>query len=48
MLSPLDGQVGPQVISGATTGDQARIIWSIAKRMAMKEHELREAFDFEC
>ena len=48
LLSPLDGQVGPQVISGATTGDQARIIWSIAKRMAMKEHELREAFDFEC
>jgi len=48
LLSPEDGQVGPQIISGATTGDQARIIWGIAKRMAEREHDLRDAYGFEC
>lgn len=48
MLSPQDGQVGPQVISGATTGDQARIIWGIAKRMAEQEPDFREAYGVEC
>lgn len=47
LLSPFGGQVGPQIISGATTGDQARIIWGIAKRMAEREHDFREAFGIE-
>lgn len=39
---------GPQVISAATTGDQAAIVFKIAKRMAEKRKELREAFNVEC
>lgn len=38
-------EVGPQVVSAATTGDQARIVWGIAERMVQKTPELREAFD---
>jgi phage terminase large subunit-like protein len=38
---------GPQVISAATTGDQARIVWSVAKRMVERTSDLREAFDIE-
>lgn len=45
--SPLEGQVGPQVISAATTGDQARIIFNIAKRMVQREADLREAYGIE-
>jgi len=37
-------ETGPQVISAATTGDQARIIFNIAKRMVQKTADLREAF----
>jgi phage terminase large subunit-like protein len=37
-------EVGPQVISAATTGDQARIIFNVAKRMVEKTPDLREAF----
>lgn len=39
-----EGEVGPQVISGATTGDQARIVFGVAKRMVEKTADLREAF----
>lgn len=39
---------GAQVISAATTGSQARIIFNVAKRMAKKTPDLREAFGLEC
>jgi len=39
-----EDEEGPQVISGATTGKQARIIFGIAKRMVEKTSDLREAF----
>jgi phage terminase large subunit-like protein len=40
-------EVGPQVLSAATTGDQARIVWGVAKRMVEKTPDLREAFSLE-
>ena len=40
-------EVGPQVISAATTGDQARIVWGVAKRMVEKVSDLRDAFTLE-
>ncbi|PJL50999.1 terminase [Stenotrophomonas maltophilia] len=39
---------GAQVISAATTGSQARIIFNVAKRMAEKRADLREAYGLEC
>jgi phage terminase large subunit-like protein len=42
-----EGEQGPQIVSAATTGSQARIIFNIAKRMAekalwlKKEHDLK-------
>lgn len=39
---------GAQVISAATTGSQARIIFNVAKRMAEKKVDLREAYGLEC
>lgn len=42
-----EGEVGPQVISAATTGSQARIVWSIAKRQVERTSELRDAFNLE-
>ena len=39
-----EGEQGPQVITGATTGSQARIVFSVAKRMVEKTADLREAF----
>lgn len=38
---------GPQVVSAATTGQQARIIFNVAKRIVEKLHDLREAFTLE-
>ena len=38
---------GPQVITAATTGDQARVIFNIAKRMVEQTPDLRDAFDLE-
>ncbi|CAB4152483.1 COG4626 Phage terminase-like protein, large subunit [uncultured Caudovirales phage] len=38
---------GPQVLSAATTGDQARIVWGVAKRMVEKRTSMREAFGLE-
>jgi phage terminase large subunit-like protein len=38
---------GPQLFAAATTGDQARIVWSVAKRMIEKTGELRDAFGVE-
>lgn len=43
-----EDEPGAQVISAATTGSQARIIWNTAKRMAEKKQTLREAFGLEC
>lgn len=42
-----EGEEGPQVITGATTGGQARIVFNIAKRMVEKTANLREAFGLE-
>ena len=42
-----EGEDGAQVISGATTGQQARIVFSVAKRMVEKTAALREAFGME-
>lgn len=39
---------GPQILSAATTGDQARIVWGVAKRMVERDSDLREAFMIEC
>lgn len=38
---------GPQVISAATTGSQARIVFNVAKRIVEKTSDLREAFTLE-
>ena len=38
---------GPQVITAATTGDQARIIFNIARRMVEATADLRDAFTLE-
>lgn len=43
----LEKENGAQAISAATTGDQAKIIWNIAKRMIEKTEPLRDAFDIE-
>ena len=37
-------EVGPQILSAATTGDQARIVWGVAQKMVKKLPELQEAF----
>lgn len=42
-----EDEPGPQVITAATTGDQARIIFNIAKKMVEKTPDLRDAFDLE-
>lgn len=38
---------GPQVITGATTGQQARIVFKVAKTMVEKTSDLRENFGLE-
>lgn len=43
----LEPEVGPQVISAATTGQQARIVWKAAKQMIEKDAELRREFQLE-
>lgn len=43
----LEPGTGPQILSAATTGDQARVVWGIAKRMVDREPDLREAFRLE-
>jgi len=40
-------EMGAQVLSAATTGDQARIVWGVAKRITEKLPDLREAFTLE-
>jgi phage terminase large subunit-like protein len=43
-----EDEEGAQVISAATTGSQARIIFNVAKRMAEKKADLRDAYGLEC
>jgi phage terminase large subunit-like protein len=40
-------EIGPQIFSAATTGSQARIVWSIARRMVEQRRDLVSAFDLE-
>lgn len=42
-----EDEVGPQILSAATTGDQARIVWGVAKKMVQKLPDLRETFNVE-
>jgi phage terminase large subunit-like protein len=42
-----EDEPGPQVISAATTGSQARIVFNAAKRMVEMTPDLREAFNLE-
>ncbi len=42
-----EGEVGPQVVSAATTGAQARIVFGIARRMVERTPDLRIAFGVE-
>lgn len=43
-----DPEPGAQVISAATTGQQAGIVWKIAKLMAQKKPALRHHYRVEC
>jgi phage terminase large subunit-like protein len=43
----MEREEGAQILSAATTGSQARIVFNISKRMIEKLPELREAFDVE-
>ncbi len=43
----LESEMGPQVLSAATTGDQARIVWNIAQRMVQRDAEVRTEFGLE-
>lgn len=43
----LEAEQGPQVLSAATTGQQARIVFGVAKRMVERNQELREVFALE-
>jgi phage terminase large subunit-like protein len=40
-------EMGPQVLSAATTGSQARIVWSVAKRMVERTPDLAAEFSLE-
>lgn len=42
-----EDEEGAQVVSAATTGDQARIVWNVAKRMVEKNKDLREHYGAE-
>lgn len=43
----LEDEPGAQVISAATTGSQARIVFNVAKRMVEMQQDLQEVFDLE-
>ena len=43
----LERENGAQIISAATTGSQARIVWKIAKAMIDRRPDLRAVFDIE-
>lgn len=39
-----EGENGPQIITAATTGQQARIVFNVAKKMVERTSAIREAF----
>ena len=43
----MEDEMGPQVISAATTGDQAFIVFNVGKRMVDRTKKLRDAFRLE-
>lgn len=43
----LENEPGAQLVSAATTGPQARIVWKIAKEMVDRTPDMREAFELE-
>jgi len=43
----MENENGPQVISAATTGDQARIVFNVAQRMVTRSKDIRDAFNLE-
>lgn len=43
----LEREMGAQIISAATTGNQARIVWNAAKKMIDRRPALRATFDIE-
>lgn len=42
-----ENEMGPQILAAATTGDQARIVWGIARRMVEATPGMMERFDLE-
>lgn len=44
----LERENGPQLVSAATTGQQARIVWGVAQKMIERTPELRDTFGLEC
>ncbi len=40
-------EIGPQILSAATTGDQARIVWGVAQKMVKRLPDLCETFTVE-
>jgi phage terminase large subunit-like protein len=43
----MENENGPQIISAATTGDQARIVFNVAQKMVSRTKPLCEAFNLE-
>lgn len=43
----MEDEEGPQVISAATTGDQARIVYEVAKRMVDRRIDIQSIFNIE-
>ncbi len=43
----LERELGAQIIAAATTGTQARIMWTIARKMVDRSPDLREVFGLE-
>lgn len=41
----MEDEEGPQVISAATTGDQAKIVFNIARKMAERKGQLQDVFN---
>lgn len=42
-----ENEMGPQILAAATTGDQAKIVWGIARRMVEATPGMAERFDLE-
>jgi phage terminase large subunit-like protein len=44
----LERELGMQVLTAATTGSQARIVWGIAKKMLEKRKSIRDLYNIKC